>query len=365
MKQYLNLINEITTKGTHKYPARLNMPGTTSIFGHQFRHNLKDGFPILTTKKISWKWLVIELLWFLRGDVNIKFLDENGVTGMWHQDAYNYYCKIYKEIGSNKELLSFERFVTCIEVEDIEGWINDSTYKLGECGSQYGKLWRNWNGSGVDQILDLIRGIIKNPEGRRYIVTAWNPETLNDMALNACHVLFQFNCRKLTFEERYRIIEETESEVHYEGLHEDSHISAMLQLDEYNIPRYYLDCSMYQRSGDVFLGVPFNTASYALLTHIVAKLCNMVPGDLIHTFGDVHIYDNHKEQIELQLSRAPKKLPTLKLSDHFDEMNIDLILSSSENLTKFFELMNVSDFILEGYDPYPAIKADLSTGLKK
>ncbi len=365
MKQYLNLLKTIKEKGSYKEPARENMPGTTSLFGYQFRHNLKDGFPLLTTKKIYWKGVVMELLWFLRGDTNIKFLDDHGVKKMWHEDAYAYYCKLCKDAAVNP--MSFAGFITSIEVDDLQNWTNlPHGFKLGNCGHQYGELWRNFNHAGIDQILEVIKSLLKNPYGRRHIVTAWNPERLDDMALNACHALFQFNCRKLTLDERIAIrgiFIEDQARYTLEMEIEES-------LDEDKIPKYYLDCQMYQRSADVFLGVPLNTASYALLIHVIAKICNMVPGHFIHSFGDVHIYDNHKEQVNLQLSREVKKLPILKLSEKFGQLfnsqiDVEWIVSSSKNLTLFFESLEFEDFKLEGYDPHPAIKADLSTGIKK
>lgn len=373
MKQYLELARAVKEKGTYKAPAREGMPGTTSLFGYQFRHDLSEGFPLLTSKKLSFKNIVVELLWFLRGDTNIKYLIDNGCN-IWNEDAYNYLRKNTKEGGA---IPTFEWFI-----ELIKGG-ND---KLGDCGKQYGWLWRNWssmvekdstielpNGELMhakamvpvrfDQIKELINGLKNSPMGRRHIITAWNPATLDEMALNACHALVQFNCRPLSYDERNAIHTERYGETveDMDARWEMSPTTSYEEdLDNCKIPKYKLDCQMYQRSADLFLGVPYNIASYALLTHILCKICNMVPGDFIHTFGDVHIYDNHMAQIDEQLTREPRPLPTLEIVDEGNDwaaisnLNFDLI-----------EMLNISDFKLKGYDPHPAIKGELSTGLKK
>ena len=350
MKQYLNTIKAIKENGTYKPAARENMPGTQSLFGHQFRHNLADGFPLLTTKKMFWKGVIIELLWFLRGDTNIKYLIENGVN-IWNEDAFQYYEKQCKKAGCTP-VLNFEEFIDFIKKDYFaaEQPLFAQGYKYGDCGHQYGKVWRDFGtdstgmnfGKGVDQIKSLVEGLRKNPESRRHIVTAWDPTHDQDLALTWCHALFQFNCRPLTDDQKmhYAIVND---------LHDGKKISE-------RTPKYYLDCQLYQRSADVFLGVPFNIASYALLTEILAKMCNMIPGEFVHTFGDVHIYDNHKEAVEEQLKRKPTALPTLKLSS---EVNWDY---TQENPLKYLKL---SDFVLENYTPQESIKAELSTGLKK
>ncbi len=359
MQQYLELLNEIKLKGTWKNAARENMPRTLSLFGYQFRHSLSDGFPILTTKSVSFKNIATELIWFLRGDTNIKFLIDSGVN-IWNEDSYQYYQKLCKQYEIN--CISFEQFVE--EVKNPTGGfdhLKSYDYKFGDCGWQYGKLWRNWEcesnaGStdsrylNIDQISELIQGLKKNPESRRHILTSLNPAHYNDLALFPCHVMAQFNCRQFNF---------TGSE--YKDLIE---LYGSLE----NIPKYYLDCHMYQRSADVFLGVPYNTASYALLTHILCEICGFIPGDLIHSFGDVHIYENHLEQVDEQLSRQPSKLPTLKCWERNKEGylpdNYDKFLSSRYTLDDFINSMTPYDFKLEGYNPQPSIKAKLSTGLK-
>lgn len=344
MKQYLNLLNSVKDKGTLKPAARENMPGTTSLFGHQIRHDLQTGFPLLTTKKLSFKNITVELLWFLRGDTNVKYLIDNGCN-IWNEDAYNY----YKKVTRDKEFVTFERFIEDIKSNPLSHLkhIKYPNYTLGDCGYQYGKLWRDWDGK--DQISDIINGLKSSPMSRRHVLTAWNPTTLDEMALNACHALVQFNCRPLTLSEREDLYHKTGN--HY---------------DKEGIPKYYLDCQMYQRSADVFLGVPYNIASYALLTHIFAKICNMIPGDYVHSFGDVHIYDNHMDQVNEQLNREPKKLPILRVNDEFwltesGECGVGKLISNIDALIKSFE---IDDFQVENYNPDTRIKAKLSTGLK-
>lgn len=366
MKQYLNLLQEIKKSGTYKPAAREGMPGTQSLFGHQFRHDLSKGFPLLTTKKMFWKGVVVELLWFLRGDTNIKYLIENGVN-IWNEDAYHYYCKVCKQQGITLPQ-RYEGFI-----DDVKsGRLNHtdlSNFRLGDCGFQYGRVWRDWNGEykesntenfnnkgSVDQIGNLLNQLRKSPESRRHLVTAIDPGHENDLALYWCHALFQFNCRPLTEDERFNYwfkVNKPNRDVvdNYDDSDQKSNI-----LDKHDIPKYYLDCQLYQRSADVFLGVPFNIASYSLLTHILAKMCNMIPGEFIHTFGDVHIYDNHKESVEVQLSRDPGQLPILNISDSIDwkKINFDDVFNWDPIL-----------FEIQGYNPQPSIKGELSTGLKK
>lgn len=271
MKQYLELLQDILDHGTDK-PDRTGT-GTRSVFGRQLRFNLQDGFPILTTKKLNLKAVIVELLWFLHGGDNIKELNDQGVH-IWDE------------------------------------WADDK----GNLGPVYGKQWRRWEVNTphfyvIDQIADVIKSIKENPHSRRHIVTAWNPAEVDDMALPPCHCFFQF----------------------------------------YVTPRGEtlkpgLSCQMYQRSADVFLGVPFNITSYSLLTMMVAQVCNLWPGEFIHTFGDVHIYKNHFKQVNLQLTRQPRNLPI---------MTIDPKVTSIDGF-------KYEDFLLEGYEPYPGIKAEIS-----
>ena len=280
MQQYLDLLQYILDKGVHK--SDRTGTGTKSCFGYQMRFNLQQGFPLVTTKKVHMRSIVHELLWFLKGETNIKYLKENGV-GIWDE------------------------------------WADEN----GELGPVYGKQWRSWSaGSGgegkdertVDQISELIAQIKKNPDSRRLIVSAWNVADLPDMALMPCHTLFQFYVSPPT-----PIL----AEKGVKGL---------------------LSCQLYQRSADVFLGVPFNIASYALLTMMIAQVCGLEPGEFIHTFGDVHIYSNHLEQVNLQLSRKPYPLPTMKLNP------------AVKNIFDF----KFEDFTLENYQSHPAIKAPVA-----
>lgn len=395
MEQYLKLLETIQKEGTYKPAAREGMPGTQSLFGFQFRHNLQNGFPLLTTKKMFWKGVVVELLWFLKGGTNIKFLVDNGVN-IWNEDAYQYYCKLCT-IQNVKNKISFEQFIDIIKncdngnglnvvkypeiVSNIDDYI-PKDYYVGDCGYQYGKVWRNWQGdcnveiidvlkvyhknyAQIDQISNVINSIRRTPESRRHLVTALDPAHENDLALYWCHAMFQFNCRPLTAIQRedcyaaiHKYTEEQRMEMNPNASDSDVHVI----MDSYGIPRYVLDCQLYQRSADVFLGVPFNIASYALLTHIIAKMSNMVPGDFIHTFGDVHIYDNHKNAVETQLSRVPGEHPTLSIKDVEEidwTQDIDSLISSIES--HGWEDI----FKIENYNPQSAIKAELSTGLKK
>lgn len=403
-KQYLELLKTIKENGTLKPAARANMPGTISYFGAQIRHNLADGFPLLTTKKLSMKNIVTELLWFLRGDTNIKYLVDNGCN-IWNEDAYNYYLKQCKLTSQNP--VTFDDFVEIVRREiDLKGLSKlhfNNGYILGDCGYQYGKVWRNWKGevklSGhdfvmratnddmnfystgsvenifntevaentkyIDQIANIINGLKKNPESRRHILTAIDPAHENDLALYWCHALAQFNCRPLSPNEQLEWLVKNDKAVKIswdtipQGVeaHESIGMEAKYAIDKKdfeNAPKYYLDCQLYQRSADVFLGVPYNIASYSLLTHIFAKICNMIPGEFIHSFGDVHIYENHMDAVNEQLTREPKQLPKIHLAD----IDYEAMINSTGDEWK-------GAFVIEGYEPHPSIKAELSTGLIK
>ena len=273
MKQYLSLVQHVMDNGVSKNDR--TGTGTKSVFGYQMRFNLEDGFPLVTTKKLHLKSIIHELLWFLKGDTNIKYLQNNGVK-IW------------------------------------DGWAD----KNGDLGPVYGSQWRNWNGDNIDQITDLIGMIKNNPKSRRMIVSAWNPSVLPDTsksfsqnisdgkaALPPCHAFFQFY------------------------VSDDK-----------------LSCQLYQRSADIFLGVPFNIASYSLFTHMIAHVCKLKVGDFVHTFGDAHIYTNHFDQIKLQVTRKPKKLPELKIN---------------RNVKNIFDF-KFDDFEILNYDPHPHIKGAVS-----
>ncbi len=259
MKQYLDLMRHVMENGTQKHDR--TGTGTISVFGYQMRFNLQEGFPMVTTKKLHLKSIIHELIWFLQGDTNIKYLKDNGVR-IWDE------------------------------------WADEN----GELGPVYGHQWRSWptpDGGHIDQISQIIDQIKRNPDSRRIIVSAWNVAEVNKMALPPCHTLFQFY-----------------------------------------VADGKLSCQLYQRSADIFLGVPFNIASYALLTMMVAQVCGLQPGEFIHTFGDAHIYNNHLEQARLQLTREPKPLPVMRInpavSDIFD--------------------FRYEDFTLENYEAWPHIK---------
>jgi thymidylate synthase len=258
-RQYLNLLADILENGVQR--GDRTGTGTLGVFGRQIRFDLSKGFPVLTTKKLHLRSIIVELLWFLRGDTNVKYLQDNG-------------CKIWDE------------------------WADEN----GDLGPVYGKQWRSWaapNGQSIDQIQNLVEGLKTNPNSRRHIVSAWNPADVEDMALPPCHCLFQFF-----------------------------------------VADGKLSCQLYQRSADVFLGVPFNIASYALLTMMVAQVVGLEPGEFVHTFGDAHLYLNHLDQAREQLQREPKPFPTLKMADKRDLFAFDY-----------------EDFQLEGYEAHPHIKA--------
>ena len=263
MRKYLNLLRSTIQHGTRK--GDRTGTGTLSVFGYQMCFDLSEGFPLLTTKKLHLKSIIHELLWFLRGDTNIQYLKDNGVS-IWDE------------------------------------WADAN----GELGPVYGRQWRSWatpNGQSIDQIAKLIDGLKNNPDSRRHIVTAWNPADVERMALPPCHALFQFY-----------------------------------------VADGRLSCQLYQRSADIFLGVPFNIASYALLTLMLAQVCGYRPGDFVHTLGDAHLYSNHLEQVREQLTREPRALPTMRLNPE----------------VKDIFAFRFEDFTLEGYDPQPHIAAPVA-----
>lgn len=296
MKQYLELLAKIRHEGVIRDDR--TGTGTKGIFGYQMRFDLSEGFPLLTTKRVFMKGVIHELLWFLRGDTNIRYLVDNGVH-IWDSDAYRYYNELCIKHGVLP--VDMDTFLAAAGVESpIEG------YRFGDLNHVYGYQWRGWRnyeGGSIDQIKQVINTIKHNPSSRRMIVSAWNVADVGSMALPPCHTMFQFF-----------------------------------------VAEGKLSCQLYQRSGDTFLGVPFNIASYALLTMMIAKECNLMPGDFVHTLGDAHLYLNHIEQADEQLAREPRRLPTLKLNP---------AVSSIFDYT-------YDDIELVGYDPHPAIKAPLS-----
>ena len=292
MKQYLDLLNHILDKGSQKHDR--TGTGTLSTFGYQMRFDLSEGFPLLTTKKVHLKSIIHELLWFITGDTNIKYLVDNGVR-IWNEWPYQTFVK-----SSDYQGETLKEFVQKIKTSDA------FAKKNGELGPVYGHQWRHFDGPDgryVDQLSEVIDMIKNNPGSRRIIVNAWNPPMIPDMALPPCHMMFHFYVN-------------------------DGKLS----------------CQLYQRSADTFLGVPFNIASYALLTMMIAQVCDLEPGDFVHTLGDAHIYNDHFEQVKLQLSRTPKALPTMIINPN----------------VKDIEDFKYEDFTLENYHPYPLIKGKVS-----
>lgn len=312
MEQYLQLCQHILKNGFEKEDR--TGTGTTSVFGYQMRFNLQDGFPLMTTKRTLFRLIATELLWFLKGDTNVRTLikDRNYIWNEWAFDKW-----IHSEDYNGPDMNNFglraakdEEFARVVD-EQMQIFnkliLEDDTFaeKYGDLGPVYGKQWRSWpadKGETIDQIANVIEQIKNNPDSRRLIVTAWNPAEVDNMALPPCHAFFQFY-----------------------------------------VADGKLSCQLYQRSADVFLGVPFNIASYALLTHLIAKECGLEVGEFVHTLGDAHIYSNHMDQVHEQLSREPRALPKLHIAEG----------------KSIFDL-TMDDLTIEGYDPHPSIKAPIA-----
>ena len=347
MQQYLDLLQNILDKGREKESGRANMPNTIGISKGEIRMDLQDGFPLLTTKKMYLKGIIHELLWILNGDTNIKYLVDNDVN-IWNDDAYRWYLAKYNYQDNLRESslkpLSKEKFLTAVQEEDlcpIHG------YEYGDLGKVYGYQWRNQNG--VDQVKEVLDGLKNNPYSRYHIINAWQKSDFKDMALPPCHLLYQFIVRPLTESERLQIYVNRCGFLPY-GTTDNQ--EAQLNDALINVPRYYLDLNMYQRSCDFLLGVPFNVASMSLLLMIFAKVSNMIPGVSTWIGGDTHIYVDHIPMVREQLSREPHTLPELFV---MKELNcLDDILT-----------LTIDDFKLQSYKSHPAIKAELFTGLKK
>jgi len=344
-RQYKELLDYILHFGVDK--ADRTGTGTKSIFGWQIRHNMKEGFPLLTTKKMAWKTMVTELLWFLRGDTNIKYLVDNGCH-IWDGDAIKNYEKYNGEIDWGPFVTKEEAFVEKIKTDD------EFAKQWGELGPIYGKQWRNWNSRSVfykgtehvDQIANLISELKTNPDSRRLMVSAWNVGELNQMVLPPCHYGFQIYTRELSLNERVKEYERR------------GYIKNIDPLDY--VPTRAISLMWNQRSVDTFLGLPFNIASYALLLEIIAQQVNMIPDELIGNLGDVHLYNNHIEQAKEQITRTPFELPKLQ----FTTWANDMIMRDNRNLDWILkEVVATSHeywFKLENYQSHPAIKAPLS-----
>ena len=359
MKQYLNLLQNIIDNGVEKESGRANMPNTIGISKGIIEMNLQNGFPLLTTKKMFLKGIIHELLWILRGDTNIKYLVDNNVN-IWNGDAYRWYQKYCERVTNKDEIYTLEEFLEKIKEDDLmqitrgtywkdpkflEGIV--STYKLGNLGKIYGFQWRNQNG--VDQIKKVVEGLKENPYSRYHIINAWNAADFKDMALPPCHLLYQFIVRPMTLDQRHN---EYASLNNGMRLNFDSVYRITKAMDEMNIPKFYLDLNMYQRSCDTFLGVPFNLASMSLLLMLFAKTCNMVAGVSTWIGGDTHLYVNHINLAKEQIKREPYPLPQLLIKKELLSFNDILCL-------------DINDFELVNYKSHPAIKAELFTGLKK
>ena len=342
-RQYHALLKDILSYGVDKNDR--TGTGTKSIFGYMIHHNMRDGFPLLTTKKVAFKTMATELMWFLMGDTNIKYLVDNGVH-IWDGDAYKKYHQAFPET----EMMSKEDFIETIRVND------EFAKKWGELGPIYGSQWRDWGSEvefgqgesvlygGIDQIQNLINDLKTNPDSRRLMVSAWDVGSIDLMVLPPCHYGFQMYTRELSLKERVDYGTER-------GLWKLGQTINYMHCDELNIPTRAISLSWNQRSVDVFLGLPFNIASYGLLLEMIAREVNMVPEHLIGHLGDTHLYLNHLEQAEQQLERIPRELPTLKMSSGH---NFRAALKGKA------DEIDVNDFMLIGYNPHPHIKAPLS-----
>jgi thymidylate synthase len=356
MKQYQKLLKKILKKGVEKESGRANMPNTIGIEYGKITMDLRKGFPLLTTKEMFWKGIVHELLWFLRGETNIKYLVDNGVN-IWNGDAYRWYDKWWNESGFKFPKYSQEEFVEQVKLRpttekwhfkngEIKQFIDH--YTVGDLGKVYGYQWRNQNG--VDQIADIIDGLKTNPYSRYHILDGWNKADFRDMALPPCHLLYQFIVKPMSIEDRWELFQEYEwQEPLGQKSAEDDELHRIC--DNHGVPRFYLNVNMYQRSCDTFLGVPFNLASMSLLLMIIAKTVNMVPLKARWIGGDVHLYKDHIPVVEEQLKREPKYLP---------RMVIKKDLNSLEDI----ESLTIDDFELQDYVSHGKLKAKLFTGNK-
>ena len=354
-KQYQDLLQSILDYGVEKQDR--TGTGTKSIFGYTIRHNMKDGFPVLTTKKMAWKTMVTELLWFLQGDTNIKFLVDNNCH-IWDGDAYknylkhndevdNYWIKKNPEIKSRWKPYSQEEFINKIKTDD------EFAKKWADLGPVYGKQWRRWKhlenhnftkityNKPTDQIANLINDLKTNPDSRRLMVSAWNVGELDQMVLPPCHYGFQCYTRELSESERFNWYgNKIGSHMHHDHIEQE--------MNENNVPKRAISLMWNQRSVDTFLGLPFNIASYGLLLTILAKEVNMVPDQLIGNLGDTHLYLNHIEQAKEQITREPFELPTLNQFPTYS------------GTRPGFESYVVGDFTLKDYQSHQSIKAPLS-----
>ena len=336
MKQYQDLMAEVFAKGTPKKDR--TGTGTLSIFGHQMRFNLQEGFPLVTTKRCHLRSIIHELLWFLKGDTNVKYLNDNGVT-IWDEwknkdgDLGPVYGKQWRAWTAHDEVHTGNKKIIAEMEED--GW--------EEAGYREASMLLTKD---IDQIAKVMDQLKNDPDNRRIIVSAWNVADLDDMALAPCHAFFQFYTRELSLDERVQWAEENDNELWSDYIHATfvDENTRLGWLDKAGVPTRKLSCQLYQRSADVFLGVPFNIASYALLIHMFAQQANMAVGDFVWTGGDVHLYSNHLEQARTQLGRTPRALPKL------------IIKRKPDSIFDY----KFEDFEIENYNPHPSIKAPVA-----
>ena len=383
-KQYTDLLQSILDYGVEKKDR--TGTGTKSIFGYTIRHKMSEGFPLLTTKKMAFKSIVSELLWFLRGDTNIKYLVDNNCH-IWDGDAYkNYLHKVIRDKDIVRYLKSYSidtKGVPTIEPYSKDEFIdrikNDNEFakKWGELGPIYGKQWRRWHTSwdvvedkskeagvrrvekGIDQIQNLINDLKTNPDSRRLMVSAWNVGELNEMVLPPCHYGFQVYTRELSAKERTELGSKGSTRLYdliKEGGYEtiDADVEMHKVCDDANVPKRAISLMWNQRSVDTFLGLPFNIASYGLLLEIIAKEVNMVPDELIGNLGDTHLYLNHIEQAKEQIGREPYELPQILIN------NGDVDNNGVPFTRSLLDGYDITDFMIENYESHPTIKAPLS-----
>ena len=332
---YLRLLNDILINGTHKQTRNGE---TISVFGRQIRHKMSEGYPLLTTKKMAFKTMVTELLWFLKGDTNIKYLVDNNCH-IWDGDAYKAFLQNHPP---HDHLETKEEFINKIKTDDefAEEW--------GELGPIYGAQWRKWDG--IDQIQEIIDTLKTNPDSRRMLVSAWNVNYLDEMTLPPCHYGFQVYTRELSDDEKWEQYIKSGLNIEINGTPlELKHMGTPFYPK--SLPQRAISLMWNQRSVDTFLGLPFNIASYGLLLEIIAKEVNMIPDELVGNLGDVHLYSNHIEQAKEQISREPYQLPILKMSSGH---NLRAALKGNT------DEIDINDFILLWYESHPTIKAPLS-----
>lgn len=365
MRQYLDVVRNVLEHGVEKESGRANMPNVIGVSGDEIRMDLQKGFPLLTTKKMFWKGIIHELLWIMRGETNIKYLVDNDVN-IWNGDAYRWYLKYCTNVLNHDEVYTLEEFLEKIKEGDLmqitkgtfwkdpkflEGIV--STYKLGDLGKVYGHQWRNQNG--VDQLKELICTLQSNPYSRYHIIDAWNKADFPDMALPPCHLLYQFMVRPLTKKDKIEWLNSNclmydDRPWRLDMFDENGPDPEMCR--QYDVPRFFLDLTMYQRSCDLFIGVPFNIASMSAFLIIMSKISGMLPGEARWVGGDVHLYKAHIPAVEEQLERTPYELPKLVIRKNLK--TIDDIVA-----------LTINDFDVLSYRYHPKIVQEVFTGYKR